>query len=95
METKVIYGVFAISVGLPEMSDKMQELDNLATSMINFDDNKGRFIRAYEKLEDAVKDCMDGNGWLLSRTIEGHDGVKNGKETSYYYPKAIEVIKHI
>lgn len=82
-----------MKVKLPDMSDRVQEVKNLADAMIDFT-GEGVFVRAYEKLADAVNDCMDGNGWLLSRTIDGPDGVKNGDEVSLYFPKEIEVIKH-
>lgn len=92
MEKQVIYGVYAIEVELPEKSDRVQEVKNIADAMINFNGD-GKFVRAYAKLADAVTDCMDGNGWLLARTMESPDGVKNGKSTSFYFPKTIEVIK--
>lgn len=96
MEKTVIYGVFAMEVELPKMSNRYQELKNLAESMKSMDEKKqkqGRFVRAYARLEDAVTECMDGNGWLITRTIESPENVMNGKFENYYYPMAIEVNK--
>lgn len=92
MERQVIYGVFAIDVEKPKKTDVRQEIEDIAESMKGLNQDKGRFIRAYSKLSDAVADCYDANGWLLTRTIETPEGVVSGKSHAYYYPKAIEVL---
>ena len=94
MAKKIIYGVFAIDVQLPKMSNSKQELHDLAESMKSLNkeaQGKGRFVRAYETLDAAVAECYDANGWLLSRTIESPENVMNAGSHSYYFPKAIEV----
>ena len=91
MEKKVVYGVFAIDVELPKETDARQEINDIADSMKDLNQDEGRFVRAYSNLSDAVADCYDANGWLLTRTIEVPEGVSNGKSHAYYYPKAIEV----
>ena len=60
-------------------------------SMNKDNQHKGSFIRAYKKLEDAVAECCDANGWHLSRTLEVPDGVQGGKVVHFYYPMLIEV----
>jgi hypothetical protein len=94
MDKKVIYGVFAMKIELPEISNKIQELQNIANAMQNYDGVKTEsyFVRAYETMEAAVSECMYCNGCLIERTIDSPDGVMNGKDVSYYFPKAIEVL---
>lgn len=95
MDKKVIYGVFAMYVELPEKSDMKQELKDVAESMkaMNREKQKqGRFVRAYARLEDAVAECMDANGWMITRKVDGPDGVANEDYTTYYYPMEIEII---
>ena len=94
MEKQVIYGVFAIDIELPKKSNKQKELTDLATAMQSMSDTiqkRGRFVRAYSKLEDAVTDCYEENGCRLARILEVPDGVNNGKEQTLYYPMVIEV----
>lgn len=94
MANKVIYGVFAIKIQLPEISNMAQELQNIADAMQNYDGAKTEsyFVRAYETLDAALSECMYCNGCLIERTIDSPDGVKNGKDVSYYFPKVIEVL---
>jgi hypothetical protein len=94
MEKEIVYGVFAIDVELPKETDSKQELSNLAESMKSLNKGKmkkGRFVRAYKTLEDAVSECYDSNGWLISRKLEVPQGVTNADKCSFYYPMAIEI----
>ena len=96
MKQKIIYGVFAVQVELPKLSNSKQEIKNLAESMKQLGEENqrkaGHFVRAYERLESAVEDCYHANGWLLTRTNEGPDNVTNGSYATYYFPRVIEVI---
>ena len=95
MEKKIIYGVFAINVELPEKSNIKEEVRRIAESMKALSEveqcNKSRFVRAYSKLEDAVEECYNANGALLSSIIESPEGVLNSKTTSYFFPRKIVV----
>lgn len=94
MEKEIIYGVFALDVELPKKTDSKQELSNLAESMKNLNKDKmkkGRFIRAYKTLEDAISECYDSNGWIITRKLEDPQGVTNADKCSLYYPMAIEI----
>ena len=92
MEKQIIYGVFAVDIELPKKSDKIAEIKAVAEAMIKIGEAKGRFVRAYKRLEDAVSECYDANGWLLTHKIEKPDGVANAGCTHFYFPKVIEVI---
>lgn len=94
MEKKIIYGVFAIKVELPEKTERKEEITRFAKSMKMLSEEKQRqgfFIRAYNNLEDAVEDCYHSNGCLFERIINRPDGVANGIVATYYFPRTIEV----
>lgn len=92
MERTVVYGVFAVDVEVGEFTDSRHEIMAVGESMKQLEQNEGRFVKAYAKLSDAVAECYDENGWLLTRTMEEPDGVVNSKKRTYYFPKAIEVL---
>lgn len=97
MEKEIIYGVFAVEIPLPEKTNKELQLKNIAETMKNLSSKEQqtqrRFIRAYKRLEDAISDCYDGNGWLITHTMDVPDNVQNGKTTTLYFPKAIIIEK--
>jgi hypothetical protein len=96
MEKKIIYGVFAVDIELPEMTNKKVQFDNIAETMksvVTGLSQYGKFVAAFERLAEAVMYCYDANGWLISRTNELPENVKNGKTTQIYYPAEIEVNK--
>ena len=94
MEKQVIYGVFAIDVELQKVTDRKKELKDLAVKMASLSytmQQRGRFVRAYKRLEDAVTECYEANGSLIERILDVPDGVTNGNMMTYLYPKTIEV----
>lgn len=96
MEKEIIYGVFAMEIELPKVTDRKKELADIAdtmTSMSKEMQKKGRFVRAYKNLEDAVAECYDANGWRISKILDVPEGVQNGLVQTIYYPMVIEVNK--
>lgn len=94
MKLDVIYGVFAIDVELPKVTDRKKELKDLAVKMTSLSytmQQRGRFVRAYKRLEDAVTECYEANGSLIERILDVPEGVTNGNVITYFYPKTIEV----
>jgi len=97
MEKKIVYGVFAIEVKAPEKSNGKQEVMDVADSMRELSELKqaaeGRFVRAYEKLSNAVEKCYEANGQMLKNTIDCPDGITDkGRCHTYYFPRIIEIL---
>lgn len=94
MKNEIIYGVFAMDIDLPKVTDSKKELNDLAEVMKSMSKDvqeRGRFVMAYKRLQDAVTYCCEANGYHIAKTLEVPDGVMNGKKQTFYYPKVIEV----